>query len=135
LAHARLLVDIFLMKMFVGILGRNGELLDSHLFFYDKYSELADFHRQNGRIAKSDRLAAIAEAHFEAAPDDEPPTEAAAMAMPVPRPMTSTDAVRQTREEVDRSVSVACWLEIASGAEAPSFLRSSAPLRPVYRVA
>lgn len=94
--HARLLVDIFSMKIFVWILSRKGELLDSHLFFFDRYSDLADYHRGKGRIAKADRLAAIAEAHYQAAPDDEPP-HAAAMAMPVPRPPMKTNAVSTKR--------------------------------------
>ena len=97
IAHARLLVDIFSMKIFVWMLGKNGELLDSHLFFFDRYSDLADHHKQQGRIAKADRLAAIAEAHFQAAPDDDEPPEAAAIAMPVPRPMMRTNAVSTTR--------------------------------------
>jgi hypothetical protein len=95
LAHARLLLDVVSMKIFVWMFGHDGELLDSHLFFFDKYSDLADYHRQQGRIAKADRLAAVAEAYFQAAPDDEPP-EAAAMAMRVPRPMTRTNAVSAT---------------------------------------
>jgi hypothetical protein len=95
LAHARLLLDVASMKIFVGIAGHDGELLDSHLFFFDRYSDLADYHRQHGRIARADRLTAIAEAYFQAAPDDEPP-QAAAMAMPVPRPRTSTNAVSAT---------------------------------------
>lgn len=95
-AHARLLVDIWSMKVFVWMLGRNGELLDSHLFFFDRYSDLADYHRSKGRAAKAEKLAAIAEAHYQAAPDDEPP-DAAAMAMPVPRPAVRTNAVSRTR--------------------------------------
>ena len=95
-ARACLLVDIWSMKLFVSMLGRNGELLDSHLFFFDRYSDLADYHRSKGRTAKAARLAAIAEAHYQAAPDDEPP-EAAAMAMPVPRPPVNTNAVGTTR--------------------------------------
>jgi hypothetical protein len=95
-ARARLLADIWLMKVFGWMLGRNGELLDSHLFFFDRYSDLADYHRSKGRTAKAERLAAIAEAHYHAAPDDEPP-EAAAMAMPVPRPPVNTNAVSTTR--------------------------------------
>ena len=95
-AHARVLLDIWSMKLFVWMLGRNGELLDSHLFFFDRYSDLADYHRLKGRLAKAERLAAIAEAHYQAAPDDEPP-EAAAMAMPVPRPPLNTNAVSTTR--------------------------------------
>jgi hypothetical protein len=93
---ARLWLDIWSMKLFVWALGRNGQLLDSHLFFYDRYSDLADYHRSQGRTAKADSLAAIAEAHYRAAPDDEPP-EAAAMAMPVPRPPVQTNAVSTTR--------------------------------------
>ena len=97
--HAALLIDIWSMKLFVRLLGRNGELLDSHLFFFDRYCELADYHRLHGRTATADRFAAIAEAHYQAAPgDDDPPEpEAAAMAMPVPRPMIRTDAVSTTR--------------------------------------
>lgn len=85
------------MKLFVWVLGRNGELLDSHLFFFDKYSDLADYHRLKGRTAKANRLAAIAEAHYQAAPDDDEPPEAAAMAMPVPRPPVNVNAVSTTR--------------------------------------
>ena len=96
LAHARLLLDVLSMKIFVWMVGHDGELLDSHLFFFDRYSDLADYHRQQGRITKADRLAAIAEAYFQAAPDDDEPPEAAAMAMRVPRPMTRTNAVSAT---------------------------------------
>ena len=94
-AHVQLVADIFSMKIFVWLLGRNGELLDSHLFFFDRYSELADYHRARGRLLKADRFAAIAEAHYKAAPDDEPP-QAAAIAMPVPRPPLNTNAVSTT---------------------------------------
>ena len=94
--HVRLVCDIWSMKLFVWMLGRNGELLDSDLFFFDRYSDLADYHRSKGRAAKAARLAAIAEAHYQAAPDDEPPP-AAAMAMPVPRPPVNTSAVSTTR--------------------------------------
>ena len=95
LAHAHLLLDVFSMKIFVWLFGQNGELLDSHLFFFDRYSDLADYHRREGRIAKADRLGAIAEVHFQAAPDDEPPEKAAAM--PVPPLRTRTNAVSTTR--------------------------------------
>jgi len=97
LAHARMLVDIWSMKIFVRMFGQNGELLDSHLFFFDRYSDLADYHRQQGRIAKADRLAAIAEAYFQLAPDDDEPPKAAAIAMPAPPPMTSTNAASTIR--------------------------------------
>jgi len=96
--HISLLLDIWSMKLFVWLLGRDGELLDSHLFFFDRYSDLADYHRAKGRTLKAGRFAAIAEAHFDAAPDDDDdPLEAAAMAMPIPRPRLKTNAVSTTR--------------------------------------
>src|SRR5436190_11895782 len=94
LAHARLLLDVLSMKIFVWMVGHDGELLDSHLFFFDRYSDLADYHRQQGRITKADRLAAIAEAYFQAAPDDDEP------------PMTSTNAestIRVKKPSSERS--------------------------------
>jgi hypothetical protein len=103
LARARLLLDIYSMKVFVWMLGRNGELLDSHLFFFDRYSDLADFYRQKGRTAKADRLTALAELHFQAAPDDDDPPQAAAMAMPVPATRINTNAVSTTRVKNKRS--------------------------------
>jgi hypothetical protein len=96
-AHARLVVDLWSMKLFVWLLGRDGELLDSHLFFFDRYSDLADYHGARGRTATADRFAAIAEAHYRVAPGDDEPPEAAAMAMPVPRPPVNTNAVSTTR--------------------------------------
>ena len=104
-SHALIVLDIVSMKMFVWALGTfftwavdpNGGILDSHLFFYDRYSDLADYHRLNGRTARADRLAAIAEAYYQAAPGDDDEPEAAAMAMPVPRPPINTNAVSTTR--------------------------------------
>ncbi len=92
------------MRVFVWIIGQlftwavdpNGGILDSHLFFYDRYSDLAEYHRLRGRTANADRLAAIAEAYYQAAPDDDDEPEAAAMAMPVPRPLIRTNAVSTT---------------------------------------
>ena len=92
LAHACLLIDLLSMKLFVWLLGEDGELLDSHLYFFDKYSDLADYHGLRGRLDKAERLAAIAEMYFQAAPDDDD-SPAAAMAMPVPRPWVRTNAV------------------------------------------
>lgn len=102
-SHAHIALDIVSMKVFLWVLRHvvteaadpDGGILDSHLFFYDRYSELADYHRLKGRTAKADRLAAIAEAHYQAAPDDDGP-EAAAVAMPVPRPRMNTNAVSTT---------------------------------------
>ena len=104
-SHALIVLDILSMKVFVWVLGQlftwavdpNGGILDSHLFFYDRYSDLAEYHRLRGRAAKANRLAAFAEAYYLAAPDDDDEPEAAAMAMPVPRPLIRTNAVSTTR--------------------------------------
>jgi hypothetical protein len=104
-SHALLVVDILSMKVFVWALGKlfahavdqNGGVLDSQLFLYDRYSDLAEFHRLKGRTAKAERLAAIAEAYYRAAPDDDEPPEAAAMAMPVPRPLMNANAISTIR--------------------------------------
>jgi len=104
-SHALIVLDILTMKVFVWVLGQlftwavdpNGGILDSHLFFYDRYSDLAEYHRRRGRTAKTDKLAAIAEAYYQAAPDDDDEPEAAEMAMPVPRPLIRTNAVSTTR--------------------------------------
>jgi hypothetical protein len=96
-AYARLLADVLSLKIFVWIFGRNGELLDSHRFFFNRYSMLADYHRQRGRFAKADRFTAIANAHYRAAPGDDDQPPAVAMAMPVPQHPTNTSAVSTTR--------------------------------------
>ncbi len=108
-SHCRLVIDIVSTKLFVWALGSlftfacdpNGGILDSHLYFYDRYSDLAEYHRAKGRTVKADRLAAIAEAYYQAAPDDDGP-EAAAMGMPVPRPPIKTNAVSTTRARKPR---------------------------------
>jgi hypothetical protein len=103
-SHSLIVLDIVSMKVFVWVVGElftwaveHGGVLDSHLFFYDRYSDLAEYHRLRGRTAKADKLAAIAEAYYQAAPDDDDEPEAAAMAMPVPRPLIRTNAVSTTR--------------------------------------
>jgi hypothetical protein len=104
-SHGSIVVDIVSMKVLVWVIGQlftwavdsNYGILDSHLFFYDRYSNLAAYHRSKGRIAKADRLAAIAEAYYQAAPDDGDEPEAAAIAMPVPRQRINTNAVSTTR--------------------------------------
>jgi hypothetical protein len=104
-SHIFLIVDIVSMKVFVWTLSAlcpravdpNGGVADSHLFFYDRYSVLAEHHRVKGRTARAERLTAIAEAHCRAAHDDDEPRKAAAMALPVPRPLVNTNAVSTVR--------------------------------------
>jgi hypothetical protein len=74
-SHALLVVDLVSMKVFVRALGK--------LFAW--------------ATTKADRFANIAEAYYQAAPDDDEPPKAAAMAMPVPRPPVNTNAVSTTR--------------------------------------
>jgi hypothetical protein len=103
-SHALIILDITSMKVFVWVLAQlftwavdpNGGILDSHLFFYDRYSDLAEYHRLRGRAARAERFTAIADAYYQAAPDDDDEPEAAAMAMPVPRPPINTNAVSTT---------------------------------------
>jgi hypothetical protein len=110
-SHAPIALDIASMKVFVWVLRQlftwavdpNGGILDSHLFFYDRYSELAEHNRLRGRTAKADGLAVTAEAYYQAAPDDDDEPDAAAMAMPVPRPPISTNAVSTTRVRKPRA--------------------------------
>ena len=93
----RLTLDLWSIRLLVWLLGRDGQLLDSHLFYFDRYQALANYHRIKGRIAKADRLDALAQAHYRAAPDDDEPPEAAAVAMPVRRPALNTNAVSALR--------------------------------------
>src|SRR4026208_1781480 len=103
-SHVLIVLDIVSMKVFEWVFGQlftwavdpNGGILDSHLFFYDLYSDLAEYHRLKGRTGKADRLAAIAEAYYQAAPDDDEPA-AAPLAEPGPRPRINTNAVSTTR--------------------------------------
>lgn len=105
-SHGAILIDIASMRVFVWALtglfawaaDKRGGVLDSHLFFYDRYSDLADYHRSKGRTARAAQFEAIAEAFYRAAPDDdEPPRKAAGMAMPIPRPPVNTNAVSTIR--------------------------------------
>jgi len=95
--HLRMVADIWSMKLFVWLLGTSGQLLDSHLFFYVRYSELAERQERRGRMARAARLDAIAEHYFQLAPGDDDDPPAAAAAMPVPQQWVFTDAVSNTR--------------------------------------
>ena len=105
-SHARLVFDIVSMRLFVCVLATvfpsaadaGGGILDSHLFLYHRYTALADWHHSRKRMADAEKLEAIAEAYYQAAPgDDDDPPEAATMAMPVPRPPVKTNAVSTIR--------------------------------------
>jgi hypothetical protein len=97
----------------------NGGILDSHLFFSERYSELAEYHRRRGQSAKADRFSAIAEAYYQAAPDDDDEPEAAAMAMPVPRRPIRTNAVSNRRVPKPREDKPSSLAPIARGLRSP----------------
>ena len=78
--------------VWVASVGRNADLTpDAHLYFFDRYQRLADYHRRRGHNGRADRLQAKADEHnlF----GDSGPPYAAAMAMPRPRRWFATDAV------------------------------------------
>ena len=95
----RLLVDVQSAKLLVWLasVGRDAELTpEAHIYFFDRYRRLAQYHRARGRTDKAKRLQATADDHYRAGGGDGPPY-AAAMAMPRPRRFTRTEAVSQRR--------------------------------------
>jgi hypothetical protein len=72
-----------------------------HLYLYDRYWRLAEYHERRGHGNKAARLRTKAMMHFRQSGNDGPPF-AAALAMPVPRPPLSTRAVaRQPGRDPD----------------------------------
>jgi hypothetical protein len=65
---------------------------DVHLYLADRYGRLARHHRLRGNTRRAAPLENKAERHFELGGGDAP-RPAAAMAMPIPRPLTFVDAV------------------------------------------
>jgi hypothetical protein len=73
--------------------GRDAELTsEAHIFFFDRYRRLAEYHRGRGHAARARRLQAKADEHYRLGGGDGPPY-AAAMGMPRPRHWVATDAV------------------------------------------
>ena len=90
LVSARLLV-------WVASVGRDAELTpDVHIYFFDRYRRLAQYHRAHGRLEKARRLQAKADDHYRAGGGEGPPY-AAAMAMPRLTQIVRTDAVSRSR--------------------------------------
>jgi hypothetical protein len=86
LASAKILV-------WVASVGRDAALTpEAHLYFFDRYQKLADYHRRRGHIARAERLQEKADEHYRLGGGDGPPY-AAAMAMLRPRHWFTTDAV------------------------------------------
>ena len=95
----RIALDLLSAKLLVWVasVGRDAELTpEAHIYFFDRYRALAEFHRSRGRHEKAKRIQAKAEEHYRAGGGDDPPY-AGAMAMPRPPRFVRTDAVSRTR--------------------------------------
>ncbi len=87
--------DVVSVKALVWIasVGRDADLTpQAHIYFFDRYRRLAEYHRARRHAAKVEKFERIAEEHYRAGGGDGPPF-AAAMAMPRPRRLVRTDAV------------------------------------------
>jgi len=91
--------DVLSARVLVWVVsaGREAELTpEAHLFFFDRYQRLAQYHRVRGRVGRAQVLQAKADEHYHAGAGDGPPY-AAAMAMPRPPRFIRTDAVSRHR--------------------------------------
>lgn len=93
-------VDLLSAKVLVWVasVGRDAELTpEAHIYFFDRYSRLAHYHRIHGRSGKAKQLQAKAEEHYRASGGSDGPPYAAAMAMPRPTRFVRTEAVSRNR--------------------------------------
>jgi hypothetical protein len=91
-----LVADVLVARVLVWAAswGRDAELTpEAHLYFFDRYHRLAEWHRARGRFAKARFLQARADEHYRAGGGADGPPYAAAMAMPRPRRFVTIDAV------------------------------------------
>jgi hypothetical protein len=78
--------------------GRDAQLTpEAHLYFFDRYRRLAEYHRRRGQAGRAKRLETKAAQHYRAGGGDDGPPYAAAMAMPRPRRFLRVDAVSRAR--------------------------------------
>ena len=78
--------------------GRSGDPLpEVHLYLYDRYWRLSEYHASHGRQVKASKLRRKAEEHYRASGHDGPPF-AAAISMSVPRPSVFTRAVSSAHQ-------------------------------------
>ena len=95
--------DLFSAKALVWFVcvGRDADLTpEAHLYFFDRYSRLAQYYRTHGRPRRAAQAQAKADEHYRAGGGDGPPY-AAAMGMPRPRRFIRTNAVSGSRNEPD----------------------------------
>jgi hypothetical protein len=96
----RLSADLLCVRVLVWIAkwGRDARLTPSaHMYFFDRYRRLAEYHHARGAIAKANRFQAKADEHYHAGGGVDGPPYAAAMAMPRPNRFLRTDAVSRHR--------------------------------------
>jgi hypothetical protein len=97
-----LTVDLLSTRVLVWIasFGRDAELTpEAHIYFFDRYRRLAQYHRARGRVRRAKRFQAKADEHYRAGGGDDGPPYAAAMAMPRPNRFIRTNAVSRSRIE------------------------------------
>jgi hypothetical protein len=88
-------LDLAVAKILVWVasVGRDAELTpEAHLYFFERYQRLSDYHRRRGHAARARRLQLKADEHYQLSGEEGPPF-AAAMGMPRPRRWVATDAV------------------------------------------
>src|SRR5262250_794993 len=78
------------VRVWVASVGRGAELTgDAHIYFFDRYQRLPEYHGQRGHNGRAARLQARADEHYHLGGGDGPPY-AAAMGMPRPRQWLAT---------------------------------------------
>jgi len=95
-SHWALVVDLVSAKALVwaASVGRSVELKpEAHIYFFDRYSRLAEYHRARGRLQKARRFQRKADEHYRASGGFDGPPYAAAMGMPRPQRFVRTSAV------------------------------------------
>jgi hypothetical protein len=95
-----LVADLLSAKVLVWIasVGRDAELTPAaHIYFFDRYGRLAQYHRTHGRPAKGRRLQAKADEYYLPGGGTDGPPYAAAMAMSRPRRLIRSEAVSRNR--------------------------------------
>jgi hypothetical protein len=95
-----LTIDLLSAKALVWVasVGRDAKLTpEAHIYFFDRYRRLSQYHRRHGRRDKAKWLQAKADQHYRAGGGVDGPPYAAAMAMPRPNRFIRTEAVSRNR--------------------------------------
>jgi len=98
-SHWAFVADVLSARALVWVagVGRDADLTpEAHLYFFDRYRRLAEYHRAYGRSERAAQLQATADAHYREGGGRDGPPYAAAMAMPRPQRFV-TNAVSRHR--------------------------------------